>query len=104
MLHTFKAYQLAKKHYALCKKLELPDYLRDQLHRASSSVALNLAEGSGKRTKNERRRYYSIALGSLRECRAILEIEEVNDVDLLKLHDELSAIVYVLATRLPSSN
>jgi four helix bundle protein len=96
MLKDFKAYQLAKHHYLLCKRLILPEFMYDQLRRASSSVALNLAEGSGKRTPADRRRFYSIAFGSLRECSALIELEEINDPELLRIHDELSAVTYTL--------
>lgn len=40
----------------------------DQLHRASWSIAANLAEGYGKSSVADRVRYYEIALGSAREC------------------------------------
>jgi four helix bundle protein len=40
----------------------------DQLHRASWSIAANLAEGYGKSSVADRLRYYEIALGSAREC------------------------------------
>lgn len=49
-------------------------YLRDQLRRAALSVALNLAEGSGKGSKREFRRYTMNAIGSLNELAAGLEI------------------------------
>ncbi|MEK7691805.1 MAG: four helix bundle protein, partial [Bdellovibrionota bacterium] len=70
--------------------------------RASSSIALNTAEGSGKRTPPDQRRFYGIALGSLRECEAILELEQIQDERLLDLMDQLGAILYTL-TREPIS-
>jgi four helix bundle protein len=97
MLSNFTAYRLAKEFYNHCKAVELPDFLQDQLLRASSSVAINLAEGSGKRTPADQQRYYSIALGSLRECEAILELEKVDDPKLRKLADELGAITFTLS-------
>ncbi|MBW7934167.1 MAG: four helix bundle protein [Gemmatimonadaceae bacterium] len=39
----------------------------DQLRRATASVSANLAEGYSRRTANDRLRFYSYALGSLRE-------------------------------------
>ncbi|NJL09580.1 MAG: four helix bundle protein [Calothrix sp. SM1_7_51] len=41
--------------------------LTSQIRRSSVSVASNIAEGYGRRTKNEYIRYLHIALGSLRE-------------------------------------
>ncbi len=55
---------------------EFPSYLgalRDQLIRASSSVALNIAEGSG-RFGRDRVQHYRIAYGSAKESLSILNI------------------------------
>lgn len=45
-----------------------------QLDRASTSIALNLAEGNGKRSPRDRSRYLDIARGSAFECAAALDI------------------------------
>ena len=50
---------------------------RDQLIRASQSIPLNIAEGNGKATKADRRRYFEIARGSALECAAIQDVLEV---------------------------
>jgi four helix bundle protein len=52
--------------------------LADQLRRASLSVPLNIAEGSGKGTVEDRdaRRFYAIARGSALECAAIVDALE----------------------------
>lgn len=49
-------------------------YLTEQMRRSSSSVAQNYAEGSGKLTTAERRRYFRIAKGSAFETAASLDI------------------------------
>ncbi|NUO49836.1 MAG: four helix bundle protein [Polyangiaceae bacterium] len=48
--------------------------LRDQLERAAMSIPLNIAEASGKSTRPERSRFFSIARGSTLECGAILDV------------------------------
>lgn len=49
-------------------------HLADQLSRASTSIVLNLAEGAGKWTGPDKRRYYLSAVGSATECAAILDV------------------------------
>jgi four helix bundle protein len=49
--------------------------LARQLRRASSSIALNLAEGSSSQGRNRRARYFN-AMGSARETRACLEVAQ----------------------------
>ena len=99
MLEKFDAFQIAKKYYWGCKTLKVARYLQDQLLRASSSIALNTAEGSGKRTPQDQARFYSMALGSLRECEAILALEQIDDPVLKSLGDQLGAILYTLSHR-----
>jgi len=49
-------------------------YARDQWLRASQSIPLNIAEGNGKSTEADRRRYFEIARGSALECAAIQDV------------------------------
>ena len=92
MLHRLRSYQLAVQFYREAVAQSAPRHLRDQLMRAASSVALNLSEGSAKRSPADRRRFYEIALGSVRECEAIVELLEPSSqrlkgpVDLLARH------------------
>jgi four helix bundle protein len=58
-------------------------HLGDQLKRASLSVPLNIAEGSGKSSPAERRRFFEIARSSALECSAIINCARV-----LKLCDQ----------------
>lgn len=99
MLEKFEAFQLSKQFYKICKQLKLPRFLQDQLLRASSSIALNLAEGSGKRTPQDQRRFYAIAFGSLRECQSILELEEINQGELKDLSNRLGAMLFKLSRK-----
>ena len=97
MLKNFRTYQLAVEFHRLYVVQEgIPGYLRDQLYRASSSVALNLAEGSAKPTSRDQIRFYFIAMGSLRESQAALEIIKSECPELASLADKLGAHLYRL--------
>lgn len=91
-MQNFRTYQLAKVQYQQCKQLKLAPYLEDQLLRASLSVALNLAEGSAKRSNKDRRRYYEIALASHRETQTLLELINLEKEDQPKLITEASIL------------
>jgi four helix bundle protein len=103
MLEKFDAFQISKEFYWSCKELKLPTDLRAQLTRASSSIALNLAEGSGKRTPKDQAKSYSIALGSLRECQSILQLEKINDPQLQEQANRLGAILFKLSKKAPKT-
>jgi four helix bundle protein len=47
---------------------------RDQLDRASTSIALNIAEGNAKFSPADRARYFQTAHGSAVECAACLDV------------------------------
>jgi four helix bundle protein len=49
-------------------------HLSDQLTRASTSIVLNLAEGAGKHSKPDKRRFYLTARGSATESAALLDV------------------------------
>ena len=49
-------------------------HIADQLTRASTSIVLNIAEGAGKFSRPDKRRYYLTALGSATECAAIFDV------------------------------
>jgi four helix bundle protein len=49
-------------------------YLADQLQRSSTSIVLNVAEGSGEFSRNEKARFYRIAKRSATESAAILDV------------------------------
>ena len=99
MLSDFIAYKLAKNIYQTCRQVRVARNMRDQLDRASASIALNIAEGSGKRSPGDQARFYSIALGSLRECHAILDLENKCAPDLAEQINQLGAILYTLSKK-----
>ena len=100
-----KSFQLECKNIILSNKLD--NYVKDQLGRASFSIVLNIAEGSGKFSKPDRKNYFVTARGSVFECVAILDI--LNDGGIiksdsfetyLKSADELSRILYAMIKNL----
>ena len=76
-----KVYQLSIDLVVLSDKVieQLPKgraYLADQLQRAATSVPLNIAEGAGEYSKQEKCRFYRMAKRSATECAAIFDICE----------------------------
>ena len=74
--------------------------LRDQIERASSSIALTLAEGCARRTKRDRHHFFSIAQGSAMECAAAIDILRVigclSPADATRAKHKLTRIVQML--------
>jgi four helix bundle protein len=79
-------------------------HLMYQLLRASSSIALNLAEGTAEYSRGDKARFYRIALRSTAECGAIIHLlRRVNAVnvtaaaqlrqDLLRLTSMITALI-----------
>ena len=93
-MQKFKTYKLAINFYHNSKKLDMKQPLKNQFQRAVLSIVLNLAEGSAKPTAKDRRRFYRISLGSLREIQAILDI--IGHTQLIKQADVLGAYLYKL--------
>jgi four helix bundle protein len=64
---------------------QIDSYIRDQLKRASISIVINIAEGSGKFSKADKSNYYTTARGSVYECVSLLEITlDENHIEQLK--------------------
>ena len=95
-MNNFFAHQKAVEFYKLVVKEKMPYYLKDQINRAASSVALNLAEGSGKISPKEQCRFYKIALGSVRECQSVLKLLDRDETSLYEAVDFLGVVVYRL--------
>jgi four helix bundle protein len=104
-------YKKAKLFHVNCKKIilekKLDKYVLDQLGRASFSVPLNIAEGSGKFSKADRKNYFTTARASVFECVAVLDIlkdeRKLSDSEfegMLKDADELSKILYTMIKNL----
>ena len=94
-MKNFRSYQQAKKLYQQCQQLQLKPYeLKNQLQRAVLSVVLNLSEGSAKPTRKDRKKFFFIALGSLREVQSILDI--IQNQKLIHEADTVGAALYKL--------
>ena len=95
-MKNFRTYELAVSFYHQAKKLPVSGNAQDQLWRAARSIVLNLAEGRGKQTTKEQTRFFYIALGSLRECQAVLTLEGLEDTAAWNSLDKLGAALYCL--------
>lgn len=74
--------------------------LRDQLERASASIALNLAEGCARRTRRDRHHFFAMAQGSAMECAAAIDVLRVTGAlvlaDATRAKHKLTRIVQML--------
>ena len=95
-MKTFKTLELAIQFYEQVLEIKVTGNLKDQLHRAASSIALNLSEGNAKASINDKRNFFQTAYGSLRECQTILKLLKVTDSESNKTADQLGAYLYKL--------
>lgn len=104
-----KAMQLAKMIYSLQKALPKEELygLGDQIRRAVVSVPSNIAEGFGRGSDTEFKRFLSISRGSLFEVKTQLQLAEslglleVNN-DVLDSIDEVGKLINGLTNALTS--
>lgn len=80
---------------------------KDQLERASFSILLNIAEGTGRHTNPDKRHFYVIARGSVFECVAILDyLHEQNILSGQIFHkyyaelEEISKMIFAMIQKL----
>jgi four helix bundle protein len=95
-MKTFRTLELAIEFNDRVNDLKISGYLRDQLLRASSSIALNLSEGNAKFSPKEKKRFYQTAYASQKECQTIFRLAHNQDQELEKLADHLGASLYKL--------
>lgn len=93
---SFRTYDLAIEFYQKAAEVSVPKHLRDQLNRAASSIALNLAEGNAKFSYRDKARIYQIAYGSFRECQAVFDLSGIEDDELLLISKHLGSSLYRL--------
>jgi four helix bundle protein len=80
--------------------------LRDQLDRASVSIVLNIAEGSGRFTPAAKAHFYLIARGSAMECLAALSLLRARSLVAPDVHQRcrsLLARIVAMLTRLSTA-
>ena len=101
-MQQFRTYQLALELYQdveLCLKAgTIKGAKRDQLDRAALSISLNLIEGDSRPTQKERKRFFFIALGSLRETQLLLKLCKCKELE--GKADKLGAHLYKLCRAL----
>ncbi|MCA6363370.1 MAG: four helix bundle protein [Bacteroidetes bacterium] len=108
---NLEVYKKSKAFHLSCKNIigqhKLGSYIKDQLGRASFSIVLNIAEGSGKFSKPDRRNYFVTARGSVFECVAIFDLlkddsklSEDQFEELCANADELSRMLYAMIKNL----
>ena len=93
-MNQFRTAEYAKTLYQLCQRLPTKGAIKDQLDRSSLSICLNVAEGSGRRTLKDQTRFYTMALGSLREVQMILDLLDAKNE--LKAADKVGASLWCL--------
>jgi four helix bundle protein len=76
-----KARALNKDVFMMLRDTKFDRNIRDQLSRASTSILLNIAEGSGRFTKRDKRHFFIIARASGLECMALIDV--IEDLELL---------------------
>ncbi|MFH1047040.1 MAG: four helix bundle protein [Patescibacteria group bacterium] len=99
------AYQKARnvniKIQKLLIEIKVSAFLRDQLYRASISMVINIAEGTGKLSKSDRKNFYVISRGSVFECASLLEMlydeKIVNNQELNNLKNDLEEVSRLLS-------
>jgi four helix bundle protein len=81
--------------------------LTSQFRRAALSIALNVAEGSGRLKELDKRRFYEIARASVFECVPIMEVSKtqgyINEGDRKELYEICSELGRMLTGLMKST-
>jgi len=105
-----KSFLLNKSIYSFLKNnTQIPSYVKNQLGRASLSISLNIAEGSAKFSKKDRRNFFITARGSAFECASLIEflyseneISEEFKNELNSGFEEISKMLFAMIKNLES--
>ena len=74
--------------------------LADQLGRASLSISVNIGEGTGKRSKKDRARFYEYSRGSAMECGALFDALRAMELVDAQTHDEAKQLLVRIVSML----
>ena len=98
-----KAKQFNRAVSAFLERAKTSKNKKDQLERAAFSIMLNIAEGTGRFTKPDKRNFYIIARGSAFECVAIFDylseqkvINQESFKEFYAMLEEISKMLYAL--------
>lgn len=94
MQTNFRTLNLAMEFYREARHLKLKRHEQDQFNRALLSIVLNLSEGNAKPTAKDRRKFFYIAYGSLKEIQTLLLLTDHRT--LFTASDKLGAHLYKL--------
>jgi four helix bundle protein len=90
----------AKLFSVLSTKKAIDRSLLDQLKRAAVSIVLNIAEGSGKFSRADKRNFFTIARGSTYEVVAVIDIlhddKVISEEERAELYSELETVSKML--------
>lgn len=85
------------------KQQKVHKTIDNQLRRASFSILLNIAEGSGRFTKADKKHFYVIARGSVFECAAIYDylievkvIDQASHISQTQQLEEISKMLFAI--------
>jgi four helix bundle protein len=85
------------------KQNDVDPTTRNQLRRASLSIVLNIAEGSGRNSRADKRHFFIISRGSVFECVAVLDLMQDDDLiseilfkDLYSKAEDLSKMLFAM--------
>ena len=94
-MKKFRTLELAIEFYQECQNIKLKGAIKNQFERASLSIVLNLSEGQAKPSTKDRRNFYYISYGSLKETMTILRLANISI--LKNKSDKLGAYIWKLA-------
>lgn len=94
------AYELALDIYRIDYPNKEKFGLEQQIRRASMSISLNIAEGCGKDSEIDFKRFLHVALGSLKETETLIDFSKDLDSIDVKTHNGFKERVKILGRQI----